>query len=59
MNNNPGGEGGGKLAYINTPWISFFFSRKTSLLAHTFMCISQVDSSLENEKNDRKRNESE
>ena len=47
MNNNPGGEGGRKLAYIKTPLISFFFfPRKTVLLVHTFMCIRQVDSSL-------------
>ena len=34
------GGGGGKRAYIKTPWISFF-PRKTSLLVHTFMCISR------------------
>ena len=48
MNNSPGGGGGGEGeigVYKKTPWISFF-PWKTSLLVHTFMCISQVDSSL-------------
>ena len=39
MNNNPGGEGGRKLAYIKTPWISFFFFSQKDFLISSYIHV--------------------